>query len=259
MSVKHKDREGNAQIHLIFEIQDTGVGIAADEIDKIFDAFVQTESGRLSGQGTGLGLPISREYVRMMGGDITVESKPGKGSCFRFTIQAETLSPDEIKSIEANSSHRHVVGLEPGSQAPDGGAFRILIVEDMEASRKLLNNLLQPLGFEVRTAANGQEGLEVWESWQPHLIFMDMRMPVIDGSTATREIKSRIAQNAADKYRIVALTASAFEEDREDLLRAGCDDFVHKPFRETTIFEVLARHLDVRLRLRRTSRRQIRR
>ena len=247
MGVKREDREASAQIRLIFEIQDTGVGIAPDELDKIFDAFVQTESGRQSGQGTGLGLPISREYVRMMGGDITVESEPGKGSCFRFTIQAETLSSDEIKAIEANSARRYVIGLEPGSRAPDGGPFRILVVEDIEASRKLLADLLQPSGFEVRTAANGQEGVEIWESWHPHLIFMDVRMPIMDGSTATREIKSRIAQSSSGTDTvIVALTASAFEDNRENLLQAGCDDAIHKPFREATIFEILTRHLDVR-------------
>jgi PAS domain S-box-containing protein len=231
-------------VTLHFEVQDTGVGIAPEELEKVFDAFTQTESGRKSRQGTGLGLPISREYVRMMGGELTVESEVGKGSCFRFDIQAELPSQAEIDALRVRTASRHVLGLAPGQEAPDGGPYRILIVEDVEASRRLLIQLLQPLGFEVQAVSNGQEGVEVWEAWQPHLIFMDMGMPVLDGHEATRVIRTRTEPKHISPV-IVALTASAFEEDREGILAEGCDEFIRKPFREAKIFDVLQQHLGV--------------
>ncbi|MBN1872781.1 MAG: response regulator [Anaerolineae bacterium] len=225
-------------IQLHFEVKDTGVGIAPDEIDKVFEAFVQTESGQLSRQGTGLGVPISREYVRLMGGDLTVQSEVGVGSVFSFDIQAEVV--DVAREVDARTARR-VIGLEPGQPV-----YRILIVEDDEASRVLLVKLLTPLGFDVCEAVNGEEAVAISERWQPHLIFMDMRMPRMDGYEATRRIKSRINKSSHQYPIIVALTASAFEEEREGILAEGCDDFVRKPFRESAIFEVLTRHLGLR-------------
>jgi CheY-like chemotaxis protein len=180
----------------------------------------------------------------MMGGELTVESEVGKGSCFRFDIQAELPSHAEIDALRARTASRHVLGLAPGQEAPDGGPYRVLVVEDVDASRRLLLQLLQPLGFEVRTTTNGQEGVEVWEAWQPHLIFMDMGMPVLDGHEATKVIRTQTGPEHISPV-IVALTASAFEEDREGILAEGCDDFVRKPFREAVIFDVLQRHLGV--------------
>ncbi len=231
-------------VNLHFEVQDTGVGIAPEELEKVFDAFTQTESGRKSRQGTGLGLPISRQYVRMMGGDLTVESEVGKGSCFRFDIRAELPDQAEIEALRATMASRHVLGLAPGQEAPDGGPYRILVVEDVDASRRLLLQLLQPLGFEVRAVSNGQEGVEIWEMWQPHLIFMDMGMPVLDGHEATKIIRTLEGPEHISPV-IVALTASAFEEDREGILAEGCDEFIRKPFREAKIFDVLQQHLGV--------------
>jgi len=235
-----------ATVWLHFEIKDTGVGIASEEMDKVFEAFVQTGSGQHSQQGTGLGLPISREYVRLMGGDLTVQSEVGAGSVFSFDIQAEII---EAMLTDTHSTYQ-MVGLKPGQPT-----YRILIAEDDEASRVLLVKFLAPLGFEVEEARNGAEAVARWEAWQPHLIFMDMRMPVMSGRQATQAIKSRFPNpqpgiSAADpakiQTRIIALTASAFEEERESFLAAGCDDFVRKPFREATIIEILTRHLGVR-------------
>jgi CheY-like chemotaxis protein len=118
-----------------------------------------------------------------------------------------------------------------------------LVAEDREASRRLLVKLLQPLGFEVREAKNGQEAVAVWEEWGPHLIWMDMRMPAMDGYQATRQIKA--LPEGMDTV-IVALTASAFDKDRAKILATGCDDFVRKPFREAEIFNILVQHLGVR-------------
>ncbi|HNT75058.1 MAG TPA: ATP-binding protein [Anaerolineae bacterium] len=225
--------------HLHFEIQDTGVGIAPDEIGQVFAAFEQTEAGRKSREGTGLGLAISRQFVRLMGGDIAVQSEgtPGKGSCFTFDVQANLLTQEEIASLPSGHTRRRVVGLEPGH--PE---YRLLIADDVEVSRKLLIKILKPLGFEVREATNGQEAIEIWQTWQPHLILMDMRMPVMDGREATRRIRA----TQAEKVIIVALTASAFEEERAGVLAEGCDDFIRKPMREADILTALEKHLGAR-------------
>ncbi|MBN1873057.1 MAG: response regulator [Anaerolineae bacterium] len=220
---------------LHFEVEDTGVGITPEDMNRIFDPFVQTESGQLSQEGTGLGLSISQEYVKLMGGELSVNSEVGKGSIFKFDIQIEATSVSEIATKRAT---RKVVGLQP-----DQPTYRLLVVEDRDANRKLLRKLLENLNFEVREAINGKEAIEIWEAWNPHLIWMDMRMPIMDGYEATQHIKSTLQGQATV---IIALTASAFEEDRAMILSGGCDDFMRKPFREAEIFEMLTKHLGVR-------------
>ncbi len=220
---------------LHFEVEDTGPGIAPSELDSLFEAFVQTETGRKSPEGTGLGLPISRRFVRLMGGEITVSSSLGQGTIFKFDVQI-TLA--EAIAIQTQQPIRRVIGLEPNQPI-----YRILAVDDRWENRQLLIKLLTPLGFEVREAANGQEAVALWESWEPHLIWMDMRMPVMDGYEATRRIKAQLKGQATA---IIALTASAFEEERSLVLSAGCDDFVRKPFQEEVLFEKMAQYLGVR-------------
>jgi CheY-like chemotaxis protein len=224
---------------LHFEVEDTGPGIAPEELEAVFDAFVQTESGQEAKEGTGLGLPISRQFVKMMGGDLTVSSELGMGSLFKFDVQIEMADAADVLTSQPA---RRVIGLAPDQRAADGGPYRLLIAEDREASRKLLTKLLEPLGFEVREAVNGQEAIEIWELWEPHLIWMDMRMPVVDGHQATKRIKATTKGQATV---VIALTASAFEEDRQVILSEGCDDFVRKPFREAEIFDKLTTHLGV--------------
>jgi two-component system sensor histidine kinase/response regulator len=174
----YSPRAGSVLLH--FEVEDTGPGIAPEELDAVFDAFAQTASGQASKEGTGLGLPISLQFVKLMGGDLTVSSDgmPGQGSLFKFDVQIELV---DAADVPTSQPARRVIGLEPDQRAADGGPYRLLIAEDREASRMLLTKLLEPLGFEVREAVNGQEALEIWEQWEPHLIWMDMRMPVIDG------------------------------------------------------------------------------
>jgi PAS domain S-box-containing protein len=220
---------------LVFEVEDTGPGIAPEELEAVFDPFVQTESGKRSQEGTGLGLSISRQFVRLMEGDLIVSSEVGSGSLFKFDIQIERADPAEVKSAEPT---QQVVGLEP-----DQPLYRLLVVEDRDPNRKLLVNLLAPLGFEVQEAVNGLEAIEMWERWKPHLIWMDLRMPVMDGYEAIKHIKSTARGQATV---IIALTASAFEQDRALILSEGCDDFIRKPFRAEEIFEMLAKHLGVR-------------
>jgi len=220
-------------LHL--SVQDTGPGIAPQEMEALFDPFVQTASGQLAQEGTGLGLPISQQFVRLMGGEITVRSELGKGSSFDFELPVEVVAAAEVQSAQAT---RRVVGLEPGQPL-----YRLLAVDDEEVNRKLLVKMLVPLGFELREAVNGQQALETWERWDPHLIFMDMRMPVMNGYEATRRIKATTKGQATI---IVALTASALEEDRAIILSEGCDGYVRKPFREADLFDALEQHLGVR-------------
>jgi PAS domain S-box-containing protein len=227
--------QGRETLH--FEVEDTGPGIAPEELPTIFDAFVQTETGHRALEGSGLGLTISRQFVRLMGGDLTAGSQLGQGSCFQFDLQVG-LAAGEEAATQLARARRRVVGLEPAQPT-----YRLLVVDEVETSRLLLVRLFQPMGFELREAANGKEAIEVWERWEPHLIWMDMRMPVMDGYEATRRIK---ATRRGQSTVIIALTASAFEDDRERILSCGCDDFVRKPFREEEVFDVLTRHLGVR-------------
>jgi signal transduction histidine kinase/DNA-binding response OmpR family regulator/PAS domain-containing protein len=230
--LSHKPREQ----YLCFEVEDTGVGIAEEELDIVFAAFEQTESGRMSKTGTGLGMAITQKYVRMMGGDITVVSTPGKGSIFRFEISVSEGCRTDIK--EQTIVQRRVIGLEPGQDVP-----RILVVEDMEESRAMLVRLLRIVGIHVQEAVNGKQAIEIFQQWQPNFIWMDIRMPVMDGLEATRYIK----ETDAGKTTIVAaLTAHALEEERKQILAAGCDDVVRKPLRERDIFDVMQKHLGLK-------------
>lgn len=222
-------------LYLNFEVEDTGVGINPQELDQLFLAFGQTEAGRNSQQGTGLGLAISQKFVQLMGGEIRVKSVLGQGSVFSFEIPISVADPT---MIPAPYPIAQVVGLEPNQPT-----YRILAVDDRTESRLLLVKLLGEIGFEVREATNGKEAIAVWEDWQPHLIWMDMRMPVMDGYEATRQIKATLQGQATV---IIALTASAFEEDRHLVLSAGCDDFLRKPFRAETLWEKMGHHLGVR-------------
>ncbi|MGD1808710.1 ATP-binding protein [Dapis sp. BLCC M126] len=229
-----RGKGNNEKATIIFEVRDTGTGIAEDEMSKLFEPFAQTETGKNSQEGTGLGLPISRKFVQLMGGDITVKSQVGIGTTFRFDIEVEVVNKTDIETQE---KPRHVIGLQPNQIR-----YKILIVDDRPTNRLLLIKLLQPLGFELKEATNGKEGIEIWEKWQPHLIWMDMRMPVMDGYEATQQIKGTTKGNATA---VIALTASVLEEQKAIILSAGCDDFVRKPFRESIIFETMQKHLGV--------------
>lgn len=220
--------------HLRFIVTDTGVGIAEDELNNLFGAFVQTSSGKNSQEGTGLGLAICHKFVQLMGGKFNVYSQVGKGSSFQFTIEFDLAQPEEISQPEPKA---RVVGLAPGQ--PE---FRILVVEDRPDNRYLLTKLLESVGFTVATANNGKEGIEKWREWQPHLIWMDMNMPVMDGFTATRTIKSL---PGGERTKVIALSASVFEEERNKVLASGCDDYACKPLVEEVIFAKMAEHLGV--------------
>ncbi len=219
---------------LRFEVEDTGPGIPASEIDCIFSPFVQTETGRKSPEGTGLGLPISRQYVKLMGGEISVSSEIGKGSIFSFYVEFEAAPGLEASDAESGND---VVGLAPGQSD-----YRVLIVEDNPENRKVLTQFLRPLGFHVREAGNGQEGLKISQDWYPHLILMDMRMPIMDGFEATRRIK---ADENGQAIKIIAITANVFAHEKDLVMNAGCDDFLSKPVRLNELVKKLEQHLGV--------------
>ncbi|TAE57982.1 MAG: response regulator [Nostocales cyanobacterium] len=233
VSVNDQPKENIFSIH--FSVRDTGVGIAASEIPRLFDAFSQAEAGREMQEGTGLGLAISQKFVQMMGGNIAVESQLGKGSTFYFQIQAKI---GQAQVYNLNQERKRVLSLAPGQPT-----YKILAVDDKPINRQLLIKLLEPLGFEIQEASNGQEAIRIWDEWEPHLIWMDMRMPVMDGYDATKHIKSTTKGNATA---VIALTASVLEEEKAIVLSAGCDDFLRKPFAEHTIFDALSKHLGVK-------------
>jgi PAS domain S-box-containing protein len=225
---------------LHFEVEDTGTGIAVDEVESLFEPFIQSRYQSLAQEGTGLGLPISRQFVRLMGGDLTVTSLLGTGSTFRFTIPvhlAETEQPPRERSLPP------VLSL-----APDQPPYSILVVEDQETNRELLVQLLRSVGFIVQAATNGQEAIALWQTWKPALIWMDIRMPVMDGYETIRQIRQQ-EQHASEHPHpptvIIALTANAFEEERTRVLAIGCDDFVRKPFQESELLEKMRAHLGV--------------
>jgi signal transduction histidine kinase/DNA-binding NarL/FixJ family response regulator len=222
------------RLRLRFEVEDSGRGIDQKHREGIFIPFVQLTDRSASNAGSGLGLAICKQYVDLMGGQISVRSKAGIGSVFRIEIQA-VIPPSG--SFAAESKHGRVIGVAPGQPR-----YRLLIVEDQPENRLLLRRILEPRGFEMREAENGQEALTHFEQWQPHLIWMDIRMPVMDGLEATRRIK---ATEAGGHTKIIALTAHALEEERVRILSAGCDDFIRKPYRSSEIFESLTKHLGV--------------
>ncbi|MBF2066956.1 MAG: response regulator [Calothrix sp. C42_A2020_038] len=219
---------------LHFEVSDTGIGIAVEEIDNLFEAFAQSSTIEQTQQGTGLGLSLSRSFIQLMGGEIKIESTVGEGSVFSFDI------PVRVQQIQVEEIMRS----KPIKLAPGQPNFRILIVDDSWEHRHLLAQLLIPLGFAVQEAINGEQGIDLWHSWQPHLIFMDMQMPLLDGYQATQKIKA-LVQEKRQATKIIALTASALEEERVKIFSAGCDDFQSKPFQAEEIFDKIATHLGV--------------
>ncbi|MFB2939424.1 PAS domain S-box protein [Aerosakkonemataceae cyanobacterium BLCC-F154] len=230
----------SSHLRLKFEVKDTGPGIDPNELHRLFEPFVQLKNPKLSQEGTGLGLAISYQFVRLLGGELQVFSTLGKGATFRFEIPVTLVSAaDTVTKL----GEKRAIAL-----APNQPSYRILIVEDDWASRQLLLNILQIFGFQVKAVVNGQEAVTVWQKWQPHLIWMDIRMPIMDGYEATRQIraieKSQLV-NSIQPTKIIALTAGVFEENRDRVIAAGCDDFIPKPLHESNLLDKLIEHLGV--------------
>jgi PAS domain S-box-containing protein len=221
---------------LLFTVSDTGLGIPSAEIGRLFQPFGQTESGTTVSGGTGLGLAISQKFVQLMGGCITVESLPGQGSEFAFEIPTITIAAEQVEKKE--TQYKQVTGI-----APNQPIYRALIVDDDPTNRLILVRLLQGIGLSTQEARNGQEAIARWRDWQPHIIWMDMQMPVMNGFEATQKIKS---DPIGSTTVIIAVTASAFEEQRQKILACGCDDFIRKPFQREELLAKMADHLGIK-------------
>jgi signal transduction histidine kinase/CheY-like chemotaxis protein len=227
-------QQGDSQLWLAAEVEDTGPGIAAEEQSKLFQPFTQVHTGLNLQTGTGLGLAISREFARLMGGEIGMSSEVGKGTVFRFEIPVHLSHTD---AAPERSVRPRVIGLEPGQETP-----RVLIVDDDINNRGWLSKLLTSVGFSVREACNGEVAMQVWPEWKPPLVLMDIRMPVMDGLEATRRIRANPAGKATV---VIGLTASALEEDRLSVLRSGMDDYLSKPCREEDLLEIIRARLNL--------------
>lgn len=223
-----------AMIMLDIEIVDSGIGIPADQQNQLFKPFVQLAQANSDIKGTGLGLVISKSLVEQMGGYITVSSILGIGTTFKIELPVPIASADEI-AVEEDWCPVKAI-------APHQPSWRLLVVDDNPDNRLLLVTILTEVGFQVREAENGQEAIRAFEQWHPHLIWMDMRMPVMDGYEATTKIRQLAGGNLV---KIIALTASAFIEQHGSIINAGCDAVLHKPFHAPEIFAMLTKYLAI--------------
>ena len=219
---------------LIVEIQDSGTGIAENEINQLFKHFVQTSAGIKKGSGTGLGLILSRELALLMGGNITISSQLGKGSLFTFYVE---IKEGKYEAFEPANTKR-VIGIDK-----DNEAYRILVVDDKRDNLQVVVNILKLVGFETNEALNGEEAIAKFEEWKPALILMDLRMPVMDGYEATRLIK--LTEKGAQTP-IIALTASTFEGERKKIESMGIQGYIRKPFRENELFSTIGKVLGIK-------------
>jgi len=233
----HLDAEEspNKHITLLCKVQDSGSGIDEVNSDRIFLPFEQLE-GSSTQQGTGLGLSITRQFVELMNGSIMVENKPEGGAIFKFNVHVQTIKDPVIP--DPTHHLQKVICLEP-----DQGEFRILVAEDQYLNQLLLKTLLISVGFNVRVADNGLQAVELFEEWHPHFIWMDLRMPVMNGMTAIQQIRSL---PAGDQVKISFLTASALRSQMMDSLEKGADDVLYKPYKQEDIFSCMAKHIGVR-------------
>ena len=238
------DGKMSRPVRVHFEIRDTGIGISEEDISKLFKSYSQTESGKASAEGTGLGLTIAKSFVELMGGKISVESTVGEGTAFGFYIDCSEFAPGEgqtedttLAVTERNVSQisGHVSNLDP---------VRILIAEDQPTNRLLLRKILEKAGFSVEEAHNGEDAVDRWRTWNPHLIFMDEDMPIMRGSEATRLIKSE-TDSGENNPIIVSLTAYAMDQARQLAMDSGSQDFVAKPFKSHELYSVISKHLEV--------------
>lgn len=214
------------------EVEDTGPGISAEQIESLFEPFAQ---GQKNTEGVGLGLFISRKLVELMGGRIAVASKPGEGSRFAFEVPFAPATAEEVAQLAPRA---RVAGLAPGQTPP-----RVLVAEDSKVNRLLMVKTLRAAGFEVIEAGNGAEALDSFRRMKPDIVLMDIRMPLMDGDAATREIK-RSAEGA--KTPVIIVSASTLDDDRQRMLACGADDFIGKPIQAEELFEKLHVHLGVR-------------
>lgn len=220
---------------LCFTIQDTGPGIPSHLLPQLFTPFAQDPLTCETFGGIGLGLTLCQRFIQLMKGDIAIESVEGQGTTVSFHIPVELGEP----VLEPTVSEATVAGLA-GPTLP----YRILVVEDYPDNREILLMMLEAVGFEVKEAENGQEAVDINRTWQPHLIWMDLQLPLLNGLEATKIIKDQDPNPPV----IIAITAQALESDEVKALKAGCDDYLRKPYQATQVFDKMAQHLDITYR-----------
>jgi len=220
------------QILLTITVQDTGIGIPADDLSKIFDPFFQSGNVNMN-VGTGLGLTICKQYTELLDGKISVESRLGIGSTFTIQLPLKLVND----TTKAHQNYQRIKSL-----APTEPEYKILVVEDQMENWLLLQHILENVGFKVKVAENGQDGIEAFKTWNPDLIFMDVRMPVMDGKEATKHIRRL---EAGKTVKIVGVSAHVFSDDIQNTMATGMDDFIKKPFLFSDIYSCLQKHLQV--------------
>jgi signal transduction histidine kinase/ligand-binding sensor domain-containing protein/CheY-like chemotaxis protein len=238
LTLRIDERTNSDDVRLVFEVADTGMGIAPEEQDRVFEPFVQATTNR-SRKGTGLGLAIAKQLLVSMDGTIELESALGRGSCFRVKLPAGRAQQAEVTPV-ADGGQRIAV-LEPSQED-----YRVLVVDDEPENSMLFDRLLGAAGFrDVQIVHNGSEAVERFQHWRPHFIWMDLQMPGMDGIEATRRIREL---EGGREVKIAAVTASRFKSQINDVIAAGMDDFVLKPYRPMDIFECMARHTGARFK-----------
>lgn len=214
-----------------FEVIDTGKGIPEESHEKIFEPFAQ-EEGAIKG-GTGLGLAICKKQLELMGSRLCLESKVGEGSRFYFTIKLGSAMGPVTKSYDFDRKVLHLA---------EGFNIKALIIDDVQENRDVLSAILKGIGAETFVATNGKEGIEKIPETNPDIIFLDLRMPVMDGEETLKEIKKSFGQ---DQFKIIAYTAFAFDHLEANYRSLGCHSYISKPFLSENIFEILTDLLNV--------------
>jgi len=235
--IKNNDRSSHIDLH--FSVKDTGTGVAPEEMKNLFETFTQTETGRKLRKGTGLGLPISQKLIQLMGGDISAKSQIGHGTTFQFSFQTMIVDARDIEKIQATHCNNSWEPIKP-----DSSPFRFLIVDDQLDNRTVLIKFLKPFGFKIRESTNGLDAYDMWNSWKPHLIFMDIQMPMMDGYELTEKIRKAEPEN--EHVFIIAMTAINIDKNRKEVFNKGFDDFLLKPYELSNICTLMSKHLGVR-------------
>ncbi|CAI2719132.1 ATP-binding protein [Nitrospina watsonii] len=216
----------------LFEVIDSGPGIEAGKQGQIFEIFVQDEAGQKKG-GAGLGLAICRRLVRLLGGELKVESKPGRFARFYFELQ---LPASRFSPRTGPTDLQRAVLLAPGHKV------RALLVDDDGNHLEILQEMLRRVGIETKTAENGVEGLKLIEGWKPHILLIDYRMPVMDGMEMVQQVCKEYGR---DRFKIAMISASAFDHEKKMFLGSGVDAFISKPMVREELLDTIRRLLDV--------------